>query len=220
MGIATGALHIFSDNNDIEPEHVTDNSKSVLIKDSLEVQWDTFMGGATNYTHIDSAGDVHFKAAAGLYFGGCYGNHINLLINDAGDDKADENVWYNISDADIDDGELHWVTHDGSGKLEVTYAGTYLITYSMCFEDDTVNNHVEGGIELAGSGSAQNAGQCHLENKFANEEEHMGSSAIFSMDAGTSIELAIRTTEATAPEITIHAINLSVVCIGGYVAPT
>ncbi len=217
--VATDYLHIFSDTT-IEPEHVTDNAKSVLIKDSLEVQWDTFCGGATNYTKIDSAGDVHFYAAAGLMFGSCYGNHIAWLANDDDDDKADQNVWYNISHADIDDGELHWVVHDGEGKLTVTYAGTYLITYSICFEDDKANDHIEAGIEISGSGSADTKGQCYIENKFASEEEHLGGGTILSVDAGATFELAIRTTDAVAPEITVHAVNLSVVKIGGYVAPT
>lgn len=183
------------------------------------MQWESFFGGATNYTEIDSVGDVHFFAAAGLSFGSCYGNHIMWLANDAGDDKADENVWYNISHADIDDGELHWVVHDGEGKLTVTYAGTYLITYSLCYVDDTVNNHIEVGISIDG-GNADAKGRTHSENKFANEEEHLGGGTIISVDAGVTFELAIRTTEATAPEITVEGMNLSVVKIGGYVAPT
>lgn len=184
------------------------------------MQWDTFMGGAIDYTKIDYAGDVHFYAAAGLPFGSCYGNHIGWLANDDDDDKADQNVWYNISHADIDDGELHWVTHDGKGKLTVTYAGTYLVTYSICFEDDKARDHVEGGIEISGDGTADDKGQCHLENKFADEHEHMGSSTILSVPAGATFEVAIRTIDAVAPEITVHAVNLSVVKIGGYVPPT
>jgi hypothetical protein len=50
-------LHIYSDIA-IEPNHVTDNSKSVLIKDGLEVQGNSWIGGVTNYTKIDTNGDI------------------------------------------------------------------------------------------------------------------------------------------------------------------
>jgi hypothetical protein len=55
--IATTAIHIFSDTI-VEPNHATDNSKSVLIKDGLEVQGDIWVGDDTVFTKID--GDGYF----------------------------------------------------------------------------------------------------------------------------------------------------------------
>lgn len=156
-------------------------------------------------------GDLVFVGAGkGLVYGSCYGNHIAWTQA-----AAVQNTWYNISDADMVDGLLNKVTHDGDGKLTVTEAGVYKTSYSVCFEDDVANDHIEVGIEVSGSGSANAAGQAHVENKFANEEEHLGSSCILDLADNATVEVAIRTTDAGTPTITIHAVNLVVFQIGG-----
>jgi len=171
---------------------------------------DSSAGAPTNYVNIESDGDMKFVGGAGLPFGSCYGNHIAWVqVN------AVQNTWYNISDADMNDGNLHNVTHDGSGELTVTEPGMFFVSYSCCFENDAANDHVEIGIEINGSGAADAAGQCHVENKFASEEEHVGSSAILDLADNSTIEVAIRTTDAGTPTITVHAVNLSVIHIGG-----
>jgi len=143
-------------------------------------------------------------------YGTCYGNHIGWSQA-----AAVQNTWYNISDSDMVSGLLRNVTHDGNGKLTTTKPGHYFISYSICFEDNVANDHIEAGIEISGSGSANAAGQCHLENKFANEQEHMSSSTILELAAGTTIELAIRTIDAGGPTISVQAINLTCKKIGG-----
>ena len=163
-----------------------------------------------NYVTISNTGDTTFVGSSGLAFGSCYGNHIGWSQA-----SAAQNTWYNVSDSDMADGTLNNVAHDGSGKLTVTYAGMYLISYSMCFEDDTANNHVEVGLEITGSGSANVAGVSHSENKFASEEEHLSGTAILDLAASATIELAIRTTDATTPALSVQGINLSVVRLGG-----
>lgn len=164
----------------------------------------------TNYIEIGITGDTKFVGGAGLPFGSCYGNHIGWSQA-----AAAQNTWYNISDSDILDGNLHNITHDGNGKLTVANAGMYLVAYSICFEDDAANDHIEAGIEISGSGSANAAGQCHLENKFANEEEYMSSSTILDLVANATLEIAIRTTDAVTPTISVQAINITCVQIGG-----
>jgi len=149
-------------------------------------------------------------ASSGLPYGSCYGNHIGWSQA-----NAVQNTWYNISDADMADGSLNLFTHDGNGKLTATKAGTYLINYQICFEDDVVNDHIETGIEIDGSGSADNAGIGHSENKFASEEEHLSSTAILTLTAGQTIEIAIRTTDAGTPTITVQGLNITVVMVGG-----
>lgn len=76
--IATNAIHIFSDNNTIEPNHATDNSKSVLIKDGLEVQGDVWAGGATNYSQLDSNGNHNLFGNANVIFQKASGNGIKI----------------------------------------------------------------------------------------------------------------------------------------------
>jgi len=207
-GVATTAIHIFS-TSPITSNFASDSGDNVLVNDTLEVQQDLYVGGATNYVKtID--GDTVFVGAAGLSFGSCYGNHIGWAQA-----SAIQNTWYNISDASMVDGNLHNVAHDGSGKLTVTNAGMYLVTWSCCFEDDAANDHIEIGIEISGSGSANGAGQVHLENKFANEEEHSDSSCILDLAANATLEVAIRTTDAGTPTISVQAVNISALQVGG-----
>jgi len=154
--------------------------------------------------------DMWFNGGGGLPFGSCYGNHIGWTQANAA-----QNTWYNVSDADMADGVLHNVAHDGSGKLTVTYAGMYLVAWSCCYENDTANDHVEVGIEVSGSGSANGAGQGHSENKFANEEEHLSSSCILDLAASATLEVAIRTTDAVTPDMAVQAINITCIQLGG-----
>lgn len=156
-------------------------------------------------------GDLFFTGdGSGLTYGSCYGNHIGWSQA-----NAVQNTWYNISDADMATGELNDVTHDGNGKLTVGKAGRYLIEYTICWENDTVNDHIETGIEVSGSGSANAAGQGHLETKFANQEEHLSGVAILDLAASATIEVAIRTTDNNTPTISVQGVNLSVTQIGG-----
>jgi len=165
----------------------------------------------------DEWADVWFTTGSGMIFGNCYGHHIAWIANDTDPlDEADQNVWYNISDSSIVTGELNGVTHDGDGKLTVSKAGTYLINYSICYEDNKANDHIEAGIEISGSGSANASGISHSENKFASEEEHLSGVAIIELAASATVELAIRTTDAVDPTITVQDINLAVTRIGRY----
>ena len=160
---------------------------------------------------LDEVGDFYFKnSGTGLPYGSCYGSHIGWTQA-----TAVQNTWYNISDADMADGELNLVTHDGSGKLTVAKAGRYLINYNVTFEDTIANNHVEVGLEITGSGSANAQGISHSENKFANEEEDLAGTAILSLAANDTIELCIRTTDATTPDFSVQDINLTAVMVGG-----
>jgi len=163
-----------------------------------------------NYMTISNTGDTVFVGGSGLSFGSCYGNHIAWTQA-----NAVHNTWYNISDSDMADGILNNVAHDGSGKLTVTYAGMYLISYTICYSNDTANDHVEAGIEVSGSGSANAAGQSHSENKFANEEEHLSGMAILDLAASATIEIAIRTTDEVTPDFMIGGLNISVLQVGG-----
>jgi len=179
----------------------------------LQVVGAAMIGDDTNDLIVSSTGDTKWTGTAGLVFGTCYGNHIAYDVNSGG--TASQNVWYNIADSDMTSGPLNNVTHDGNGKLTVTEPGMYLVSYSICFQDNVANDHIEVGIEVSGSGSADAAGRCHLENKFANEEEHMSSSTILDLADNATLEMAIRTTDSDDPVISVQAINLTAVIVGG-----
>ena len=193
------AFRFWGDTTTYTLHHVEDDGTLRLSADDV-----------ANYVQFGADGSPVFVGTAGLVFGSCYGNHIAWVQA-----AAAQNTWYNVSDADMNDGMLHSVTHDGDGLLTVTEPGMYLIQYSVCFEDTIANDHVEVGIEINGSGSANAAGQCHLENKFANEGEHAGSSCVLDLADNATIEVCIRTIDAGTPTITVTAVNIAVTQIGG-----
>ena len=115
---------------------------------------------------------------SGLPYGSCWGNEIAWTQANAA-----QNTWYNISDTDMTDGQLNLVTHDGDGKLTVTKAGRYLINYSLSIETSVANTHLESGIEITGSGSAENAGRNHVEAGRANAQYACSGTAILDLAA-------------------------------------
>jgi hypothetical protein len=165
---------------------------------------------SVNYLEVTQTGDATFIGSGGLPFGSCYGNDINWTQA-----NAVQNTWYNITDANMTDGNLNNVTHDGSGKLTVGKAGMYVINYALSYENNTANDHVEVGIEVSGSGSANAAGQNHNETKFADEEEAISCTAILDLAAGATIEIAIRTTDANTPDFEVQHLNITIVQCGG-----
>jgi hypothetical protein len=112
------------------------------------------------------------------------------------------------------DGQLNLVTHDGNGKLTVSKAGRYLINYSLALES-SANVHIDAGIEVTGSGSANAQGISHIETKFLSQEEAMSGTAILSLAANATIEIAIQTTDATTPTINVQDLLITCVQVGG-----
>jgi len=168
-------------------------------------------GAPTTYIAVEPGADTFWVGAgSGLPYGSCSGNDIAWSQA-----NAVQNTWYNISDADMIDGVLNLVTHDGSGKLTVLKAGTYLMTYGITIESSVANDHIEVGIEISSSGSAVAGGQAHYENKFANEEESVAGTATLLLAANDTIEVCIRTTDANTPDLSAQNLNISVVQVGG-----
>jgi hypothetical protein len=160
---------------------------------------------------IDTTGDTWWEGAgSGVTYGDTYGTHIGWSQA-----AAAQNTWYNVSDADMNDGELNLVTSDGSGKLTVSKAGRYLIIYKITVECSVANDHLHAGIEISGAGTASASGQCHWENKFADEEESMGGSTVLSLAAGATIEISVMTADAATPTISVQSLNITVAMVGG-----
>lgn len=112
--IATTNIAIVSDNNDIEPNHATDNSKSELIKDGLEVQGDIWAGGATNYSHLDSNGNHNLFGNANVIFQKASGNGIK--IDPAAPDYGWNDLKGEILPKELGAGKPTWVTFRGNIK--------------------------------------------------------------------------------------------------------
>jgi len=143
----------------------------------------------------------------GKAFGSAYGNEINWV--QAG---AAQNTWYEISDADMEDGELHLINHDGSGELTVIQAGYYLATYSVCLDDSDNNDHAEAGFYV--DGAAVDAGQQHDETGRAGDHLAMSSTTILKLTAISTVAVCVRTIDATGPDFEVHHLNLTLTQAG------
>ena len=131
--------------------------------------------------------------------------------------NAVQNTWYNISDADFVSLPLNGVTHDGSGKLTVTEPGMYLVKWSLDWQNNTVNDHIETGIEISGAGTVDTAkgGVICSETKFANEEDTVTSFTILDLADNATLEIAVRTTDNNTPTISVDCATLACLQIGG-----
>ena len=192
----------------LNPNHATANLKSRLIEGELEVQEKAYFGGAANYVKIID-GDMVFVGAAGLSLGSCWGNEIGWTQA-----SAVQNTWYEISDADMTDGQLHNVAHDGSGKLTVANAGRYLCTWTLSGETDAgAGTHIQATFSI--SGTETNDGMNHSETRGANAQIAMAGTAILDLAANATLEVSMRTTDAGTPDISVDHLNISIVQIAG-----
>jgi hypothetical protein len=168
-----------------------------------------YLGGSTNGVQIAKGGDVTFLGdGSGLPYGSCYGNEINWTQASAAQD-----TWYEVSDADMADGELNGVTHDGSGKLTVSVAGRYLINYTCSAEVSLPGKHVQSGISISGTEVA--AGISHYNAASANEQFNTAGTAILDLAANATVEVSLRTTDTGTPDISVDHLNITVIMIGG-----
>ena len=167
-------------------------------------------GAATNTVETSGSGVIIYRGTAGVHFGSC-----TMYEGGWTQATAVQNTWYNVSDVDFVDGQLNTITHDGSGKLTTDQAGRYLCNVSIDWENNTVNDHIEIGFEVNGSGSAQTEGIVCSETKFANEEHIGGTTAILDIGAGETLEVCIRTTDNNTPTLSVNCVNLNMMQIGG-----
>lgn len=174
--------------------------------------YETRIGSETHYQNFENDGDTYWVGAgAGLLRGYCYGDHINWTQANAA-----QNTWYNIADADMASGQLNEVTHDGNGLLTVARAGVYLVGFSVSYEVDSANVHIELGVEIDGAAPAADSPHAHTTSKFSNQEQHNGTPLVpIVLAAGQTIQVAIRTTEVGTPDFIVHNVHLSCAQVGG-----
>lgn len=140
-------------------------------------------------------------------YGSCYGNEIAWAQA-----AAVQNTWYPISDADMTDGNLIQVTHDGSGKLTVATAGKYLVNWATSIDISNNNDHVQVGIIVDGTASAQ--GLNHAESAKANDHKSISGTAIIALTAGQTVQIGIRTTDSNTPTLGVDHLNITIVWLG------
>jgi hypothetical protein len=168
-----------------------------------------FIVNNTNTFQVDYTADTFWTGdSSGLPYGSCWGNEIGWSQA-----SAAQNTWYAISDADMSDGELNLVTHDGSGKLTVSKAGRYLINWSWSGDCDTVGKHVQIGILV--SGTANNAGMNHFYTATAAQEYTAAGTAIIDLAASAYIEVGMRTTDTGTPTLSCDHLNITLTMVGG-----
>ncbi len=196
-GIATADFRVESDTE----------INMILLDANGNTDGQLFLGGSTNGLVVEKGADTYWiGSGAGLPYGSCWGNEINQTVS-----SAVQNTWYAVSDTDMSDGKLNLFTHDGSGKLTATKAGTYLVNWNVTLEVNSANKHIEGGIMV--NGTAQNDGQSHYESS-ANMESDISGTAIISLTASQYVEVCVRTTDTGTPNILIDDANLTIVMVG------
>jgi hypothetical protein len=173
------------------------------IRTGLEIE----ANGST--PDIRLLGDTWWEGEGfGLPYGSVWGNEIAWTQASAAQD-----TWYEISDADMSDGQLNLVTHDGSGKLTVSKAGRYKVDFSASLEVSLPGKHIQAAISV--SGTEQNDGICHFEAATANQQFHLASTAILDLAASATIEISVRTTDTGTPDISCDHLNISLFQLGG-----
>ena len=181
-----------SDNTFQQLEQIQKNAKKYVIR------------GDQNKRDFDSS-----KIKNEFAYGSCYGNEIAF---DANSGAVVQNTWYEISDADMTDGRLNLVTHDGSGKLTAGVAGDYLCNYSVSGEGSTgAGTHIQTTFSV--SGTETNDGMNHTETSGANAQIGLSGTAILNIPSGGTLEVSIRCTDAT-PTITVDHLNITIMKLG------
>jgi hypothetical protein len=142
-----------------------------------------------------------------MSYGSCYGNETGWAQA-----AAVQNTWYIISDADMADGVLNDVTHDGSGKLTCPTAGKYLVNWAIAVDISNNNEHVQVGIAV--SGTVGDAGMNHAEAAKANDHKSISGTAILTLTANQYIEIAVRTTDAGTPNLGVDHLNVTLLQVG------
>jgi len=170
--------------------------------------------GGVDYDAVGTTPEHRFKddfyfvgSGTGLPYGGCYGADIAWTQA-----SAVQNTWYLVSDVDMNDGPLNLITHDGSGKLTATKAGTYKIDMAISIECSGTNKHMEYGISI------DNANPIMYQREFFStvaQEQHGSLSRLITLTAGQTIQLAVRTTDTGTPNLTVANLSVNAVHIGG-----
>lgn len=236
-GLQTTALHIFSEDV-VEPNHVSDSGNNVLFKGGIESMGGSFFGGGTNYTDIDSTGDLIQNGSAKATLGG--GSGTNMVVEADGDTywvgagtglpggsfwgnevgfvaAGGTGSFFEVADADITVGQTNLVTFQNNKELAVIKAGIYEVHWSMSVKATGANKHIVGGIGVDAGGvgalTIQDDGRTHAVST-GNAEFSLAGTAWLDLSASSEVGL-MATNETDNTNVTIEHVNLVVRQVGG-----
>lgn len=141
-------------------------------------------------------------------YGCCYGMEIAWIQT-----NAVQNTWYDISDADMTEGELYKITHDGNGKLTVAGAGKYQADWAGAFEADAAHVHIL--IAFSINGTEVDRGMNHFATAGVNREEACSGVTILDLSADDTVNISIRTTDGGTPDLLVDHLMLRLVQLRG-----
>jgi hypothetical protein len=158
---------------------------------------------------VTMGGDLIFKSPGkGLLYGCASGAEINWSQASMTKDQ-----WYAVSDANIDDGPLNSVTHDGSGKLTVTEPGVYMASYAITAEMSGANNHAKTGFLV--NGSLVLFGEQHMHFPTASAEQQGAVTTLLTLADNAYVEVGVMNPDTGTPTITVDHFDLTLVQIAG-----
>jgi hypothetical protein len=138
-----------------------------------------------------------------IIYGLCLGDEIGWSQA-----SAVQNTWYAVTDADINDGALNGVSHDGSGTLSPAATGVFLIMYSLSIECNTSGKHVTTGISV---NAATPSGINHQETQGANSQTPISGFTIGTVSVGETVTVVIGTTDTGTPNIAVDHLMLAMI---------
>ena len=194
--------------------HLDSNASVAHHATRLQLSGSTDFAGRTNdHVMLVSDGSGNWREAFRSYrpmgYGSCSSGSADINWTQA---AAAQNTWYDISDADMVDGVLSQITHDGSGKLTVVNDGVYLVNYSITFESNTANTNILTAI--SGNGTEVAFGNGHVEAVAANVEYTASSSAVLRLAAGATINISIATQDASTPTLKVDMLDIVITQVG------
>lgn len=146
---------------------------------------------------------------SGWPYGSCHGEGIGWLQA-----AAVQNTWYLVADSDIQDGLLHGIAHDGSGKLTVADGGVYKIDWSAIIVASANNIDAQVGGAIDGTHDLS-AGLAYADLNVATAQLPVSHTGLVRLMAGQTVELAARTITAGTPDISVSYMSLSLLMVGG-----
>ncbi len=185
--------------------------KTATPAETLDVNGSARFGDGTNYTAIESDGDLKFIGTAGMCYAGisAVGNSTETTISSAG-------VKYQVTIFDTNDPNNNATPDHTNDHITVTIAGDYFIAVSA-----TVNSVAGAGsrfeMEVMKNNGATAVGALHVDRNIDGGGSKAGSvsmSGIATLSASDTVEVWIEN-ETNTQNYIVEDITLSLIQIGG-----
>jgi len=162
---------------------------------------------ATNYVSVESDGDVVFVGGGGLAFANFWHNSTETITITDASTPTEVRIPYSTIG-------VHNITAVGGPNvdMQVTYAGFYIVTWSISFTTQNANQEIEGGIMV--NGAAVGSGQGHRRIGTATDTGSMSGSGLVDLSANDQISLFVENQSGTSNVIVEH-VNFNAMQVGG-----